>query len=137
MLYLAHVPLTVVAPASFSTPMICSSLNRLLFIGSAPSYRAELHFSHVHFFGVRSRPLTYRFANQPLGAQVTFKPKASVYPAERRDPGEPGDVAQPLAGVEAEQDHRLPFRISHVDHGTQLLNRERAPDTACRFFDPA
>src|SRR5215472_8111823 len=53
MLYFAHAPLTLVASASFSTAMICSSLNRLLFIGSAPDYRAELYFWLVHFFGIR------------------------------------------------------------------------------------
>ena len=37
--------------------MICSSLNRLLFIGSAPHYRAELYFYLVHFFGVRPSAL--------------------------------------------------------------------------------
>jgi hypothetical protein len=36
--------------------MICSSLNRLLFIGSAPFHRAELYFSLVPFLGVTSTP---------------------------------------------------------------------------------
>jgi hypothetical protein len=34
-------------------PMICSSLNRLLFIGFASFEGAELHFSTVLFQGVR------------------------------------------------------------------------------------
>jgi SAM-dependent methyltransferase len=39
-----YASLTLVASASFSTAMICSSLNRLLFIGSASDYLAELYF---------------------------------------------------------------------------------------------
>ena len=38
---------------SLKIPIICSSLNRLLFIGSAPSKGAELHFSTVLFQGGR------------------------------------------------------------------------------------
>src|SRR5215469_463929 len=69
MLYFAHAPLTLVASASFSTAMICSSLNRLLFIGSAPHYRAELYLKLVRFFGVR-----------PLS------PSDTGYPVLKREP---------------------------------------------------
>lgn len=54
MLCLAHTAFTVLAPpASLNAPMICSSLNRLLFIWFCLSIGAELHFSSVLFFGVR------------------------------------------------------------------------------------
>jgi hypothetical protein len=44
------------------------------------------------------------------------------------DPGEPGDVAQALTGVEPKQDHRNPLRVSDLQHRPQLVELERAPD---------
>src|SRR5580692_2492905 len=58
MLCLAHTTFTELSPsASFNIPMICSSLNLLLFIRSAFPFAAELQFCHVHFSGVR--PLSH------------------------------------------------------------------------------
>src|SRR6516164_1427916 len=79
MLYFAHAPLTLVASASFSTAMICSSLNRLLFIGSAPHYRAELYFYLVHFFGVRPpAPLTVTVPEDPGWFPTMSAPQSST-----------------------------------------------------------
>jgi hypothetical protein len=58
MLWAAHTARVLPPPwTSRKIPMICSSLNRLLFIGSAPSKGAELHFSTVLFQGVRPAEL--------------------------------------------------------------------------------